>query len=501
MWIKTRQSGIRTWLLATLVVLALFSNSVSAQTPGAEIDPPAPTAAPTEVLVATEVPTEVPVATDVPTETTVPTDVPSATIEENATATEAPVSTEVTGNPDPTAVPSTPSSTSVSTATDEAVVPDVLRVDSGSTMSIGPGESRDVAVTYTLGSSRVETLLTATLTAPGVDLTGWSITPINRADQLNDSADPARDLQARVDVADVSTNGATFTETLRVSAPSHLEAAHVVAIDFQSTILRSEGNENGVNLPAMVTVTASVSAHNPTLNCEPASTAEKLSNSACSYTTTHPDSNVTVEASVTAPQGWALSVDGSPLSASLSVISSASASTAGFTLTADYPVGCPALGATETATLTLQMTYPSGEAKSVSAIVPLTFHEPDTSVSVQAFSFNEMNSLSSLTTTGELKLNYSNTPCAWQVTITFGDLSTDSTTITDAVFSVLAVDGLPGASVTTTGNTVVISAPDSTTSTDSGVITISLGLTLQNPVPPGNYVLRVTTELLTRESW
>lgn len=495
MWIKTRKSSIRIWPIVALLILALFANSAAAQTPEGQTDPPAPTVALTEV----------PVATDVPTETTVPTELPPATVEETPTTTDTPVSTETPSNPDPTAVPATPTATTVPTeaptATEEVIVPDILQVDSGTTVSIGPGESRDVAITYTLGSNRYHTQLTATLSAPGVDLTGWSITPVNRADQLNDPADPARNLKARVDVSEANSNGATFTETLRVVAPSHLETVQAVNIDFQSTIVRSDGNAAGVNMTALVVVNASASAHNPTVVCEPVATTNQPSISDCSYTTTHPETNVTVAASATAPQGWELSLDGSPLSASPTVISSASAPTVDFTVAADYPVGCPAMGASESATITLQMTYPSGEVKSVSTSLPLTFHEPDTTVSVESFSFNEMNSLSSLSTTGELKLKYTNAPCAWQLTITFGDLVTDSTTINDAVFSVVAVDGLPNASVISTGDTVVISAPDSTTTTDSGVITISLNLTLQNPVPPGNYLLRVTTELLTRESW
>lgn len=470
-------------LTAFLVMLSPLAATVSASTPVADppvitVEPVTPDPEPTETETVEPEPTETETVEPEPTET--------ETVEPEPTETEAPDG-DATPDGDP----------------EEVTGPDQLQVVGDTDIQIAPGEYRDIVIRYTLGSDRENTEIAARLTAPGGEsLANWEIVPLYGTDTQDDPEDPDRHLKARIDYTDNIDNGDVFETTWRVTAPDHLESPVLVRINFLTSIHGENGVVDGVIKENLISINAIASVHNPTLECE-AVVAEDVRNTwNCVVDTDHPGDDVAVAASANVPDGWELTLDDMSLNAESTHLAVDENGTRSFTLAAVYPIGCPDQNAAFSSTLGLTFSYQSGDTLQVSTELPIVFVNPQAELNITSFSFEVLDDIETLSTTGQLTLQYSNAPCGWQATLEFGDLASPELGVIDGVIvSATGVDGLSeDASVTMIDNTIVIIAPESTDEVSEGEIVIHLQLDLPHLILPGDYVIKVLTELVLSES-
>lgn len=388
------------------------------------------------------------------------------------------------------------------TPTEEPEAPDQIEVVGSAEITIQPGEYLDIAVRYTLGSDRDRTILSASLNAAdGTPLdTGWKLDSLDRGDTYNNPDDPHRDQKVRLEIGDVVENGEVVTTTWRITAPDHIEVPIALYVDFVSEIHDEGGSEQGVYREALLIVRANASVHSPTLQCDTV-IAEDVNNTwNCAFDTTHSDP-ILVEAAASVPEGWELALNGEPLTSEGVALDQSVVEAGAFELAAKYPIGCPDPSEVFSTTLSLTFNYPSGEVSTLVSDQALVFHKPTPKLEVTGFSFEELVDIDSLSTTGQLTLRYSDAPCGWQATLEFGDLTSELGVIDDVVIVATGFDGNPELTVTTTtDNTIVIVAPENTDENSEGEITINLRLDLPTLIPPGDYVIQVITELISKDS-
>ena len=486
--IRRTQSPFVILFAIVAMVLAPVAAPVFAQTPEST-NPPIVTEPPVTEPPVTEPPVTEPPVTE-PAETEPPATEPPVANPTTPTETNEPTEIPVSDEGSPAADDET------STSTAEVVGPDQLEVVGGITIAIGPGEYRDIVVRYTLGSDRDATEIVAELTAPGGEsLSEWELAPWERVDTEDDPADPNRHVKAGIEYTTNTGNGDQFQTTWRVTAPNHIEKPLTVKISFESSIHKSGAESVGVDGENLVTINASASTHNPTLNCE-AVVAEDVSNTwNCAFDTTHPNSNVVVNASADVPEGWELALNGAPLSGEVSQVAVNESGAGSFTLAATYPIGCPDASAVVATSPSLSFAYPSEESLNLTTELPLAFEPPTPTLETVAFEFDAFDDAETLVADGRLVVRYSDAPCAWQGSIQFTDLVSDSYTLNDAVLNVTSVEGDPNIAVVMSGDSVVINAPDSVTELAEGELVIHLQLELPHLIPPGVYVIKVVTQI------
>ncbi len=456
--------------------------------PPAEEPAPPPPAEEPDSGSATEEPGDV--ATEEPTT--------EATEEATTEATEEPTS-EATE--EPTTEESTPEATEevedegTPTPTEEVIVPDELNLVSSSSVTINPGEHKDVVVRYTLGSDRVKTEMSANLTAPGGEsLEGWSLVPMQGADLDEDPNDANRHLKARIDYADTVENGDVYETAWRVTAPDHIEEPVTVRLHLSTKIHRDDGVTDGVIKNDLVNFSSVASEHNPTLTCDEVVAEDVDNNWNCTFDTTHPDDDVVITASADIPEGWELALDDAGLTGEPVALNGNAVAANSFVLEATYPIGCPDVHTTFSSSLDLTLTYPSGEVSTLTTDMPLVFERPTPSLTVQNFEFDGINDMDSLISQGELVLSYADAPCAWQATIELSDLTSDEFVLDTLLFTVAAVESDVDASITMSDNLLNVLVPASDDGSGAGTITIELQLELPHPIPPGIYVVKVLTQ-------
>lgn len=429
-----------------------------------------------------------------------------ATEEPTTEATEEPT-TEATEEPtseateEPTTEESTPEATEevedegTPTPTEEVIVPDELNLVSSSSVAINPGEHKDVVVRYTLGSDRMKTEMSANLTAPGGEsLEGWSLVPMQGADLNEDPNDANRQLKARIDYADSVENGDVYETTWRVTAPDHIEEPVTVRLHLSTKIHRDDGVTDGVIKNDLVNFSAVASEHNPTLTCDEMIGENVDYTWNCTFDTTHPDDDVVITASADVPEGWELSLDGVELTGEPMALSAEAIAADSITLAATYPIGCPDIDATFSASVSLSMTYPSGEVSELDAELLLVFERPTPTFEVTSFQFDEMDLTQTLSATGRMTVTYEDLPCAWQATLQFTDLVSEKFTIPGDLMHIESVEGLSNANVTILDGSISIFAEESADEHASGTFTIHFGIDLPHQVPPGAYRIEVTTQ-------
>lgn len=455
-------------LTAMVLAALLFMGPVaSAQTPESDD----PEVVPTQVIEPTVEPT--PTTAPEPTIAPTPTDEPQPT----------------TGPASPTAVPPTevPPTVAPTPTSAPVEVPDELETVGDTVVSVAPGHYVDLKMNYTLGSDRDSTDIEASLIDPsGESLAGWTIEPVDR-DEVP-PVDPSiadGPTTAEIAVTDLVQQGDVVELVWRLTAPAHVETAQTVRVDVES---HSDG-QLALDEKSVYRVSASASAHNPTLEC----IAGEDNTWNCTVETTHPGViNATVSANV--PAGWTLEMNGAPLTTEPTPVSVDG--TGSFAISAKYPVGCPDPGVVSSTTVSFSLAYPSGDVHTLTNELTLAFERPTSTLSVTAFSFDEITNPDALSTTGHLTLAVGDAPCAWQATLDFTDFISGSSVISDATFTVSGVDGLDGASVTSQGNSIVIIAPDSSSDLDSTEFTVYLTVTFSHPIPPGVYSITVITQLV-----
>lgn len=489
------------------LVLAMLLSPVFAQTPDAEAPPVPPVESAPPEPAPTDPPAPVETEPSAPVETEPPapvvTDPPVPEVTEPMATEPTDVATEPTDQATETAEPTETSEAKPSTPepTKEIIEPDALTIAGPTSLTVAPGSFVDVVVQYTLGSDRQKTELSGNISSPaGVSLEDWNLGAIERGDLDQDPNDPNRDLKVRFDFTDSVTREGVVATTWRITAPKHIEQPVTVELSFSSNVHRTDGVNTGVSKPRLVTINATASTHAPTLHCD-ALAGDSVTNTwNCQLSTDHPGVDAVVKATVTEPEGWDLAINEVAVQDAPIAIATDATGAASFSVAAKYPIGCPDPAEVFASTLNVSVVYPSGETQSLSTDLALTFERPDSAISIESVQFQPVSSMSDLTSNGAMTLSFRNAPCGVASSITFGDLSLGETVVEGTTFSLLAAQAPEGVTVTMQDNRLVVIVDERITTETDGLITLTVSMELPHLVEPGDYTIKLMTELITEGS-
>jgi hypothetical protein len=483
------------------------------------------------VVEPTEPVAEAPPPTDIPaveTDPTIPADDPTAEptafpTEDNASLpTETPTSTpEETPEPEPTERP----------ANLDALNP----IDVASGIALHPGESANFTYSYEVTTFRLATTLTAGLTG---DTAGWTIALYAG----NSESGPG--IEVMTVEPGTTGGGGSFGVIVAISAPSEATGPQTVAFWLSSTATPDDGAPEEVGIladgpsvslvdPANETPTSTpTEIPTPTMtpesiipfallvSCGPTGSDSgewMLQECDVTWETEHV-SAIQVRVAADAP-GWTavlvppadagtsdaiaasdahleLVVDGSTRASQFVIATRHGCSvnpvtnlTLELAATSTLPVPTDAEGNPVPDVVETQVTEVVTESLAVrgrAAEAP--------QVSITSASFEPVDITANHTSTeGTVQVSYSDAPtgCAWQITVSYGDLVGGGIEIPAAGLELVEVTGLDEATISFEQGTLVVT-PHGQLAATSGSFVITVSLDLPDPLPPGTFDSTVT---------